>query len=69
MALPVFVNLDKELKVGARRQLLVITHNHVTMASANALYGVHLDESGRSSLVSVSLRDIQPQPSSRAASA
>jgi chromosome segregation protein len=56
-------------RLGARRQLLVITHNHVTMASANALYGVHLDESGRSSLVSVNLHDIHPQASQRAASA
>ncbi len=50
-------------RLGARRQLLVITHNHVTMASANALYGIHLDESGRSSLVSVSLREIRSQAS------
>jgi len=56
-------------RIGTRRQLLVITHNPMTMASANALYGVHLDESGRSSLVSVSLRDVQPQAGSRAASA
>jgi len=54
-------------RLGARRQLLVITHNHVTMASANALYGVHLDESGRSSLVSVKLQDIHPQASPGAA--
>jgi chromosome segregation protein len=53
-------------RLGARRQLLVITHNHVTMASANVLYGVHLDESGRSSLVSVNLQDIHPQASQSA---
>ncbi len=56
-------------RLGARRQLLVITHNHVTMASANILYGVHLDESGRSSLVSVNLQDIHPQASQGVASA
>jgi len=50
-------------RLGARRQLLVITHNHVTMASANALYGIHLDESGRSSLVSVNLQEIHPTAS------
>ena len=50
-------------RLGTRRQLLVITHNHVTMASANALYGIHLDESGRSSLVSVNLQDVHPQAS------
>ena len=56
-------------RLGARRQLLVITHNHVTMASADALYGIHLDEGGRSSLVSVSLQDVQPHGSRSAASA
>jgi chromosome segregation protein len=56
-------------RIATRRQLLVITHNHVTMASAGALYGVHLDESGRSSLVSVSLRDLQRQAGPRIASA
>jgi len=30
------------------------------MASASALYGVHLDESGCSHLVSVRLEDIRP---------
>jgi chromosome segregation protein len=50
-------------RLGARRQLLVITHNHVTMASADALYGIHLDESGRSSLVSVNLQEIHPTAS------
>ena len=56
-------------RLGTRRQLLVITHNHVTMASANVLYGIHLDESGRSSLVSVSLQDIQPRASRHSHSA
>ena len=56
-------------RLGARRQLLVITHNHVTMASANALYGIHLDESGRSSLVSVNLQDVHPQAPGSAATA
>ncbi|HEY8812120.1 MAG TPA: hypothetical protein VIO86_06475, partial [Candidatus Dormibacteraeota bacterium] len=56
-------------RLGARRQLLVITHNHVTMASANALYGIHLDESGRSSLVSVNLQDVHPQAPRSAATA
>jgi chromosome segregation protein len=56
-------------RIGRRRQLLVITHNHVTMASANSLYGVHLDESGRSSLVSVSLKEIRSPAATRAASA
>jgi chromosome segregation protein len=41
------------------RQFMVITHNHLTMASAAALYGVHLDESGSSHLVSVRLEEIE----------
>ena len=56
-------------RLGRHRQLLVITHNHVTMACANTLYGIHLDESGRSSLVSVSLEDVRPPAGARAATA
>jgi chromosome segregation protein len=47
-------------RLGRERQFMIITHNHLTMASASALYGVHLDESGCSHLVSVRLQDIQP---------
>ena len=46
-------------RMGRDRQFMIITHNHLTMASCSALYGVHLDESGSSHLVSVSLEDIQ----------
>ena len=46
--------------LGRERQFMIITHNHLTMASASALYGVHLDESGCSHLVSVRLQDVQP---------
>jgi chromosome segregation protein len=46
-------------RLGEERQLIVITHNHVTMASAAALYGIHLDEAGRSHIVSVRLEDIR----------
>jgi chromosome segregation protein len=46
-------------KLGAQRQFLVITHNHLTMAGASTLYGVHLDESGSSHLVSVRLEDVR----------
>ncbi|HEY3194695.1 MAG TPA: AAA family ATPase, partial [Candidatus Dormibacteraeota bacterium] len=46
-------------RLGAQRQFLVITHNHVTMSHASTLYGVHLDESGSSHLVSVRLEDIR----------
>jgi chromosome segregation protein len=52
-------------RLGAQRQFLVITHNHVTMSHASTLYGIHLDESGSSHLVSVRLEDIR-RPASRA---
>jgi chromosome segregation protein len=47
-------------RLGRERQFMIITHNHVTMASCSALYGVHLDESGCSHLVSVRLQDVRP---------
>ena len=53
-------------RLGAQRQFLVITHNHVTMSYASTLYGIHLDESGSSHLVSVRLDDIR-KPASRTA--
>jgi chromosome segregation protein len=55
-------------RLGAQRQFLVITHNHVTMAHASSLYGIHLDESGASHIVSVRLEDIR-KPATRAAGA
>ncbi len=54
-------------RLGSQRQFLVITHNHVTMSHASTLYGIHLDESGSSHLVSVKLEDIR-KPVARAAS-
>jgi chromosome segregation protein len=47
-------------RLGQERQFMVITHNHATMACCSTLYGVHLDESGSSHLVSVRLQDIAP---------
>ena len=46
-------------RLGAQRQFLVITHNHVTMSYASTLYGIHLDESGTSHIVSVRLEDVR----------
>jgi chromosome segregation protein len=54
-------------RLGRERQFLVITHNHVTMSYASTLYGIHLDESGSSHLVSVRLDDIR-KPAARTAS-
>ncbi|MGH7761652.1 MAG: AAA family ATPase, partial [Candidatus Dormibacteraceae bacterium] len=59
---------DMLARLGAQRQFLVITHNHVTMSHASSLYGIHLDESGSSHLVSVRLEDIR-KPVARAANA
>ncbi len=53
-------------RLGAQRQFLVITHNHVTMSYASTLYGIHLDESGTSHIVSVRLEDVR-RPAARAA--
>jgi chromosome segregation protein len=55
-------------RLGMERQFLVITHNHVTMSHASTLYGIHLDESGSSHLVSVRLEDIR-KPAVRPATA
>jgi chromosome segregation protein len=56
-------------RMGEKRQFLVITHNHVTMSYASTLYGIHLDESGSSHLVSVRLDDIRKPASATAAQA
>ncbi len=56
-------------RLGANRQFLVITHNHVTMSYASTLYGIHLDESGSSHLVSVRLDDIRKPATNTAAQA
>jgi len=54
-------------RLGSERQLLVITHNHATMATASNLFGVHLDESGCSHLVSVRLEDVSGRDKGRSA--
>jgi chromosome segregation protein len=40
-------------RLAAIQQFIVVTHNHVTMAAADALYGVTIDRAGVSSLLSV----------------
>jgi chromosome segregation protein len=37
-------------------QFILITHNHATMTAASALYGVTLEDSGVSRVVSVRLQ-------------
>lgn len=56
-------NVNRFLKMLAgfaqRSQFLVITHNKLTMAQANGLFGVTQEEAGVSKLVSVQLREAQ----------
>ena len=48
-----YINLIKQFS--ARTQFLIITHNKNTMAAANSLYGITMQESGVSKVVSVRL--------------
>ncbi len=40
-------------RLGAGQQFLVVTHNHITMAAADALWGVTIDADGTSSVIGV----------------
>ncbi len=51
-----FVNMLREFSKNT--QFLVITHNKLTMETANHLYGVTMMERGVSSVVSVSFKDV-----------
>ncbi len=51
-----FVNMLREFS--GNTQFLVITHNKLTMETANHLYGVTMMEPGCSSIVSVSFHDV-----------
>ncbi|MER3424894.1 MAG: hypothetical protein C4293_18415 [Nitrospiraceae bacterium] len=53
-----FTGVLRELSDGA--QFIVITHNKRTMAIADSLFGVTMEEPGVSKLVSVRLADLQP---------
>jgi chromosome segregation protein len=53
-----FTSVLLELSAGA--QFVVITHNKRTMAVADSLFGVTMEEAGISKLVSVRLADLQP---------
>jgi chromosome segregation protein len=66
-------------RLAKHQQFVVITHNHVTMAAADALYGVTIDAEGMSSVLSVRFAHeavpegdvvgvMQPAPLRRAAS-
>lgn len=53
-------------RISRERQFLVITHNHHTMTAADTLYGIHLDESGCSHLVSARLDRVEARPAAGA---
>jgi chromosome segregation protein len=53
-----FTAVLRELSSGA--QFLVITHNKRTMAMADSLFGVTMEDPGVSKLISVKLGDLQP---------
>ncbi len=53
-----FTTVLKELAESA--QFIVITHNKATMAVADSLFGVTMEEPGISKLISVRLADLQP---------
>jgi chromosome segregation protein len=53
-----FTAVLRELSAGA--QFLVITHNKRTMAMADSLFGVTMEDPGVSKLISVKLGDLQP---------
>ncbi len=58
-----FVNMLREFS--RNTQFLVITHNKLTMETANHLYGVTMMEPGCSNVVSVSFRDVADSQSDR----
>ena len=50
---------DMILGLGAKSQLIVITHNRATMAAAGELYGVTMGQDGVSKLLSVKLEEAE----------
>jgi chromosome segregation protein len=48
---------DMIRELGAKSQLIVITHNRATMAAAGELYGVTMGSDGVSKLLSVKFED------------
>jgi chromosome segregation protein len=53
--------IDLLVEMSESTQLVIITHNKLTMEVASRLYGVTMEEKGVSKLVSVELEEIQPE--------
>ncbi len=53
-------------RLGATQQFLVVTHNHITMAAADALWGVTIDADGTSSVLGVRFDEAEVVASPRA---
>jgi chromosome segregation protein len=53
--------VDLLVEMAESTQLVIITHNKLTMEVASRLYGVTMEEKGASKLVSVELEEIQPE--------
>ncbi|HEV7677328.1 MAG TPA: AAA family ATPase [Candidatus Dormibacteraeota bacterium] len=49
-------------RLATTQQFLVVTHNHATMAAADALYGVTMGRDGTSTLLSVRFENGRPVP-------
>jgi chromosome segregation protein len=49
-------------RLGATQQFLVVTHNHITMAAADALWGVTIDSDGTSSVLGVRFDEASSVP-------
>ena len=54
-----FVRMLKEFS--AETQFIIITHNKATMKESDRLYGITMEESGVSKVVSVSLDDAREE--------
>jgi len=53
--------VDLLVEMAESTQLIIITHNKLTMEVAARLYGVTMEEKGVSKLVSVELEEVQPE--------